>query len=236
MERRLDHDLSRFEMVYPGRGEDAGGGYVFEDDDEYDQDAHVSRLEEENLTLKERLFLMEQEVGDMRRRLEVLEARFSQCDGVAGGENAVEEAPPGNDAERVHGVSENSSEGDAEGVHLGSEKSEGQTAAMQAAVVSVKTGQQDAVGSEETGKHDVEEQVALGSEKAGETEAEEQGALGGSEKTSKHDAEKQGALDEQEIEMTYSEKTGEHDMEMVDSALDKKMGEDNGEIRLEAWQ
>jgi len=25
-------------------------------------------------------------------------------------------------------------------------------------------------------------------------------------------------------------------MEMVDSALDKKMGEDNGEIRLEAWQ
>uniref|UniRef100_K3YQY1 Cation efflux protein transmembrane domain-containing protein n=2 Tax=Setaria TaxID=4554 RepID=K3YQY1_SETIT len=77
VERRLDHDLSRFEMVYPGRGEDAGG-YVFEDDDEYDQDAHVARLEEENLTLKERLFLMEQEVGDMRRRLEALEARGSR--------------------------------------------------------------------------------------------------------------------------------------------------------------
>ena len=148
----------------------------------------------------------------------------------------MEEAPPGNDADRVHGVSENSSEGDAEGVHLGSEKSEGQTAAMQAAVVSVKTGQQDAVGSEETGKHDVEEQVALGSKKTGETEAEEQGALGGSEKTSKHDAEKQGVLDEHEMEMTDSEKIGEHDIEMVDSALDKKMGEDNGEIRLEAWQ
>ena len=56
MERRLDHDLSRFEMVYPGRGEDAGG-YVFEDDDDYDQDAHVSRLEEENLTLKEKPLL-----------------------------------------------------------------------------------------------------------------------------------------------------------------------------------
>ncbi|XP_039779960.1 uncharacterized protein LOC120647293 [Panicum virgatum] len=252
MERRLDHDLSRFEMVYPGRGEDAGGGYVFEDDDEYDQDAHVSRLEEENLTLKERLFLMEQEVGDMRRRLEVLEARFSQCDGVAGGENAVEEAPPGNDAERVHGVSENSSEGDAEGVHLGSDKSEGQTAAMQAPVVSVNTGEHDAVGSEEAGKHNVKEQVAVGSEeagkhnvkeqvavgskKAGETDAEEQGALGGSEKTSKHDAEKQGVLDEHEMEMTDSEKIGEHDIEMVDSALDKKMGEDNGEIRLEPWQ
>ncbi|PVH67249.1 hypothetical protein PAHAL_1G461800 [Panicum hallii] len=238
MERRLDHDLSRFEMVYPGRGEDAGG-YVFEDDDEYDQDAHVSRLEEENLTLKERLFLMEQEVGDMRRRLEALEARFSQCDGVVGGENAVEEAPPGNDAERVHGVSENnSSEGDAEGVHLGSEKSGGQTAAMQAAVGSEKTGEHVGVGSEETGKHDVEEQVAVpvGSEKAGKTDAEEQGALCGSEKTSKHDAEKQGALGrektgEQEIEMTDLEKTGEHDIEMVDSALDKKMGEDNDEIR-----
>ncbi|KAM0889803.1 hypothetical protein ACQ4PT_027471 [Festuca glaucescens] len=88
VERRLDHDLSRFEMVYPQPGA------VFEDDDElYDQnqddvDVHVARLEEENLTLKERLFLMEQEVGDMRRRLEAIEARFS--DGaVASAENAA---------------------------------------------------------------------------------------------------------------------------------------------------
>jgi len=76
----------------------------------------------------------------------------------------------------------------------------------------------------------------VGSKKAGETDAEEQGALGGSEKTSKHDAEKQGVLDEHEMEMTDSEKIGEHDIEMVDSALDKKMGEDNGEIRLKPWQ
>ncbi|KAF0934522.1 hypothetical protein E2562_025618 [Oryza meyeriana var. granulata] len=82
VERRLDHDLSRFEMVYPGSGDDAGG-YVFEEEDEYDQDAHVARLEEENLTLKERLFLMEQELGDMRRRLEALESRFAITDGVA---------------------------------------------------------------------------------------------------------------------------------------------------------
>ncbi|XP_051225398.1 uncharacterized protein [Lolium perenne] len=82
VERRLDHDLSRFEMVYP----QPGPGAVFEDDDElYDQnqeddvDVHVARLEEENLTLKERLFLMEQEVGDMRRRLEAIEARFSDA-------------------------------------------------------------------------------------------------------------------------------------------------------------
>jgi hypothetical protein len=80
VERRLDHDLSRFEMVYPQPGPAA----VFQDHDElYDQnqqddvDVHVARLEEENLTLKERLFLMEQEVGDMRRRLEAIEAGFS---------------------------------------------------------------------------------------------------------------------------------------------------------------
>ncbi|VAI63935.1 unnamed protein product [Triticum turgidum subsp. durum] len=78
VERRLDHDLSRFEMVYPG-GMANGGAYVFEDD----QDVHVARLEEENLTLKERLFLMEQEVGDMRRRLEAIEARFAGADGAA---------------------------------------------------------------------------------------------------------------------------------------------------------
>uniref|UniRef100_A0ACD6A259 Uncharacterized protein n=1 Tax=Avena sativa TaxID=4498 RepID=A0ACD6A259_AVESA len=82
VERRLDHDLSRFEMVYP----QPGGEYVFEEDDEYDRrqdvDMHVARLEEENLTLKERLFLMEQEVVDMRRRLEAIEARFS--DGAVG--------------------------------------------------------------------------------------------------------------------------------------------------------
>uniref|UniRef100_A0ACD5YD46 Uncharacterized protein n=1 Tax=Avena sativa TaxID=4498 RepID=A0ACD5YD46_AVESA len=86
VERRIDHDLSRFEMVCP----ELGGGYVIEEDDEYDRqdvDVHVARLEEENLTLKERLFLMEQEVGDMRRRLEALEARFSGS--VGSGENAA---------------------------------------------------------------------------------------------------------------------------------------------------
>jgi hypothetical protein len=87
VERRLDHDLSRFEMVCP----EPGGVYVVEEDDEYDRsqdvDVHVARLEEENLTLKERLFLMEQEVGDMRRRLDVLEARFP---GAAGNAASVE--------------------------------------------------------------------------------------------------------------------------------------------------
>ncbi|CAM0949022.1 unnamed protein product [Alopecurus aequalis] len=104
VERRLDHDLSRFEMVCP-----QPGAFVFEDDDECDYDGggqdddvdvHVARLEEENLTLKERLFLMEQEVGDMRRRLEAIEARFSHgaaavlgaAAAVAADDDALEQA------------------------------------------------------------------------------------------------------------------------------------------------
>uniref|UniRef100_A0ACD5Y5Y5 Uncharacterized protein n=1 Tax=Avena sativa TaxID=4498 RepID=A0ACD5Y5Y5_AVESA len=91
VERRIDHDLSRFEMVCP----QLGGEYVIEEDDEYDRqrqdvDVHVARLEEENLTLKERLFLMEQEVGDMRRRQEVLEARFSGTIASSGNAASVE--------------------------------------------------------------------------------------------------------------------------------------------------
>jgi hypothetical protein len=166
VERRLDHDLSRFEMVYPGRGGEDAGGYVFEDDDDYDQDAHVARLEEENLTLKERLFLMEQEVGDMRRRLEALEARFSRCDGVVAAEN-------GTDA---------------------SDKSGGETAAKQVAAAAAAVGSEEtaAVGSEETAAVGSEEtgRFAVGSEKAGETgDAEEQGALCGlEEKAGDHDA------------------------------------------------
>lgn len=70
VERRLDHDLSRFEMIYPN----AGGEYnnVLENRVD-DQDTHIAHLEEENLTLKERLFLMERELGDLRRRLLCLE-------------------------------------------------------------------------------------------------------------------------------------------------------------------
>ena len=48
-------DLSRFEMVYPG--------------------AKIAHLEEENLTLKERLFIMQREMRDLSRRLRRLETR-----------------------------------------------------------------------------------------------------------------------------------------------------------------
>ncbi|CAN6481508.1 unnamed protein product [Victoria cruziana] len=76
VERRLDHDLSRFEMIYPS-------GFVGDDESRYenlleskvdDQDALIAQLEEENLTLKERLFLMEQEIVELRRRLRIVEA------------------------------------------------------------------------------------------------------------------------------------------------------------------
>lgn len=71
VERRLDHDLSRFEMIYPNY---SGMDYnnVLENRVD-DQDTHIAQLEEENLTLKERLFLMERELGDLRRRLQFLE-------------------------------------------------------------------------------------------------------------------------------------------------------------------
>nr|GLL31705.1 uncharacterized protein LOC109160243 isoform X2 [Ipomoea trifida] len=70
VERRLDHDLSRFEMIYPNHSADYNNVLENRVDD---QDTHIAQLEEENLILKERLFLMERELGDLRRRLQSLE-------------------------------------------------------------------------------------------------------------------------------------------------------------------
>ncbi|KAJ6850336.1 von Willebrand factor A domain-containing protein-like [Iris pallida] len=75
VERRLDHDLSRFEMVYPSLGDESGpAGYVLESRVD-DQEARIAQLEEENLTMKERLFLVEREMGELRRRMQLLEAK-----------------------------------------------------------------------------------------------------------------------------------------------------------------
>ncbi|KAL6912377.1 hypothetical protein ACP4OV_001182 [Aristida adscensionis] len=233
VERRLDHDLSRFEMVYPGRGEDAGG-YLFEEDDEYDQDAHVARLEEENLTLKERLFLMEQEVGDMRRRLEALEARFSMNDGISGGENAVEE-PPENDLERPDAALDNGEMGDAGSCKsgensadknaIGSEKTADARNAVKVAVDSEKITEESnadkgavgsvrsAVNSEERGEHNAEKSD-VDSEKKEEDNAEKSAV--DSEKREEHNAGK-SAVD--------SEKTGEQGAEK--SALDSEKDEED---------
>jgi hypothetical protein len=63
VERRLEHDLSRFEMVQLPAA-------AFSDEED---DARAARLEEENLTLRDRLFLMERDMADLRRRLLAVE-------------------------------------------------------------------------------------------------------------------------------------------------------------------
>ncbi|KAL1550936.1 hypothetical protein AAHA92_18836 [Salvia divinorum] len=91
VERRLDHDLSRFEMLYnPNSGIAVGGmehHNVLENRVD-DQDSHILQLEEENLNLKERLFLMEGELGDLRKRLLLLERQGGRGDDA--GEEVVE--------------------------------------------------------------------------------------------------------------------------------------------------
>lgn len=95
VERRLDHDLSRFEMIYnPNSSGSDGGGVVHHNALENrvdDQDTHIAKLEGENVILKQRLFLMERELGELRRRMLCLER------------NRVDE-------EMVENESENSSE------------------------------------------------------------------------------------------------------------------------------
>ncbi|KAL1567508.1 hypothetical protein AAHA92_02981 [Salvia divinorum] len=104
MERRLDHDLSRFEMIYdPNTGNAGGIEYhnVLENRVD-DQDTHIAQLEEENLNLKERLFLMEGELGDLRKRLLLLERQRRRVD------EEVVENESGNDGESdTHSTGEN---------------------------------------------------------------------------------------------------------------------------------
>lgn len=104
VERRLDHDLSRFEMIYPNYGVEYNNVLENRVDD---QDSHIAQLEEENLTLKERLFLMERELGDLRRRLQFLE-RQNQI-----GDDANEEV--------VENGSDNDSEGGSDAQVVGTE-------------------------------------------------------------------------------------------------------------------
>ncbi|XP_020079957.1 uncharacterized protein LOC109703662 [Ananas comosus] len=128
VERRLDHDLSRFEMVYPGgAGAGAGAGgveaYLLESRVD-DQDSHIAQLEEENLTLKERLFLMEREMGDLQRRLRLIEKHLNvkntgSTDGIVGGDNNENE-----ESNRNEVVIEETPENDGGGDVL-SEKSGG---------------------------------------------------------------------------------------------------------------
>ncbi|KAI4323339.1 hypothetical protein L6164_022953 [Bauhinia variegata] len=96
VEKRLDHDLSRFEMIYPNfNGGDEQSGNLENRVDK--QDTHIAQLEEENLTMKERLFLMERELNELRRRVQCLETNGGwRADGNRDGE-AAENAPENNE-------------------------------------------------------------------------------------------------------------------------------------------
>ncbi|XP_076948079.1 uncharacterized protein LOC143620232 [Bidens hawaiensis] len=81
VERRLDHDFSRFEMISisPNYGvsdstNNNNNGCLLENRVD-DQDTHIAKLEEKNLTLKNRLLLMEKEFDKLRARLQCLETR-----------------------------------------------------------------------------------------------------------------------------------------------------------------
>ncbi|PWA86761.1 PRLI-interacting factor [Artemisia annua] len=82
------------DMIYPNYGVDHSS-YNLENRVD-DQDTHIAQLEEENLILKERMFLMEREFDDLRMRLQRLERQSR------GGERLNEE------------VVENDSENDSE--------------------------------------------------------------------------------------------------------------------------
>lgn len=113
VERRLDHDLSRFEIVYPSHGEEQGAAvataaYLLENRVD-DQDTHITQLEEENLTLKERLFLMEREMGDLRMRLELLETGYMNNNSSSHNKKSGDEDVEEDD----HDVNDNLNSGEA---------------------------------------------------------------------------------------------------------------------------
>ncbi|KAJ7552156.1 hypothetical protein O6H91_06G044300 [Diphasiastrum complanatum] len=79
LEQRLDQGLSRFEMIYPSDCAHKPGPVIV---DTYlkDQESHIANLEEENISLKERLYIMEQEMEDLRRQLQHKENRASETE------------------------------------------------------------------------------------------------------------------------------------------------------------
>ncbi|KAH7286415.1 hypothetical protein KP509_32G006000 [Ceratopteris richardii] len=84
LEERLDHDVSRFVMTYPASRPHNMGLDDLDIQRIDDQDSHIANLQEENMNLKERLYSMQQEVGDLRRRLRVLEGFSSGDDATLG--------------------------------------------------------------------------------------------------------------------------------------------------------
>ncbi len=71
LEQRLDRDVSRFEMTLPSLSPEDNDNGAAESLEErvVRRDRDIAFLEDENLRLKERLFLMQQEVNEYQKRL-----------------------------------------------------------------------------------------------------------------------------------------------------------------------
>ncbi|CAK9227570.1 unnamed protein product [Sphagnum troendelagicum] len=71
LEQRLDRDVSRFEMTLPSLSSEDNHNGAAESLEErvVRRDRDIAFLEDENLRLKERLFLMQQEVNEYQKRL-----------------------------------------------------------------------------------------------------------------------------------------------------------------------
>jgi len=69
LEQRLDRDVSRFEMTYPSSTHGMNNSSQLLEVRLAEQEGHIAYLEDENLTLKERLFLIQQELTELRQRV-----------------------------------------------------------------------------------------------------------------------------------------------------------------------
>ncbi|XP_024530105.1 uncharacterized protein LOC112346135 [Selaginella moellendorffii] len=68
LEQRLDQDLNRFEILYtPGAGDQ--DNFSLAGMQLHDQENHIAHLEEENLTLKERIYILEQQLDELKQKL-----------------------------------------------------------------------------------------------------------------------------------------------------------------------
>lgn len=72
LEQRIDHGLSRFEIVYPSP---SANGYKQSMEVRMEElENHIAQLEDENLSLKENIYLLQQELAETQRRLQVQDA------------------------------------------------------------------------------------------------------------------------------------------------------------------
>jgi hypothetical protein len=69
LEQRLDRDVSRFEMTYPLTYGMNNASQLMEVR-LAEQESHIAYLEDENLTLRERFFLMQQELIELQQRVQ----------------------------------------------------------------------------------------------------------------------------------------------------------------------